>query len=172
MNRKKRLIIVITAATLIIAAIAVYAILKSSGTLGILQFNHYSVTKWSLGERIDGINTLGGAVYYDTEHFEHFSDDRGQGIRQLSTGTKYYLGEYSGKLCVIGFSGNDEKCSVMSVHIGYSESDAKNILFSEGFDAVSGRHNNYVASNGAVTVELEFLHGEVIGIAAFIELGE
>ena len=134
----------------------------------IREFNHYSVTDFGLGERIDGINSaeeLTGAL----PGYEYFTDERGSGLSSKHADTRYYLGEYAGRYCVIGFVSRDVHYSALSISIGDPELDSRTLLLSDGYRMINGAHNRCTASNGTVTVELGFTMGIVTEIAAFIE---
>ena len=164
-RRKHRTVrgLLILVAALIVLAVIAFAVTES----GVTRLNHYSRLDFRLGEHIDGIDSEEDAAAYSERHYEFFSDERGSGIKLAGANTRYYLGKHLGRYCVIGVWSNDLDCSVMSITTGMSELDAKSLLLDAGYRMKGGAYNKCRAQNGNVFVELEFMRGDVVAIAAY-----
>lgn len=162
----------------IIALIVLIAILALIftwfGTFELFQFNTRSLTDWRLGGSIDYIGSADDAKQYDEDGFEWFSDENGEGIVQSDTGTRYYLGKHPdsglGSYGVVGFSSSEKYYSVLGIRVGDDELDAKTELLDSNYTMVSGGFNSCRAKKGRVTIELNFEHGKVTNIAAYLSV--
>lgn len=109
---KLAIIILLAAAVLLSAAFTWF------GTFELAQFNTRSLTDWRLGGSIDYIRSADDAKQYDADGFEWFSDERGEGIMQAGTDTRYYLGKHPdsglGGYGVVGFSSAEKSYSVLA----------------------------------------------------------
>lgn len=167
MKAKALIKILILAA--IIVAIGTVLYLKSAGTAELTLYNSRSMMDWKLGGEIAGVASEEDAMTYDTEHFEYFTDKNGSGIKSTSSNTRYYLGSYRDSYRVIGFSTTADYYSVMGIRIDDSELDAKTLLLNSGYSMNGGGLDYCRASDGRITVYLDFEHGIVTGMAAFLK---
>ena len=82
----------------IIALVALALILTLAfswfGTIELTQLNTRSLTDWRLGGSISFIRSADDAKHYDEDGYEWFTDERGEGIMQAETDTRYYLGKH------------------------------------------------------------------------------
>lgn len=166
MKRRKRRLwrpILIVLAVMCVIAAAAFAVSEA----GSFRVNHYSKLDFKLGEHIDGIDSDEDAMNYSKGHYEFFYDERGKGLKLVGANTRYYLGRHLGRYCVVGVWSNDLDCSVMSITTGMSELDAKSLLLDAGYRMKGGAYNKCRAQNGNVFVELEFMRGDVVAIAAY-----
>ncbi len=167
---KKTLKISIIAA----AVLAIVLILAFSwfGTIELARFNARSLMDWSLGGSISFVSSADDAKQYDEDGYEWFTDERGEGIVQTDTDTRYYLGRHPdsgiGSYGVIGFSSDEKYYSVLGIRVGDDELDAKTVLLNAKYKMISGAFNSCRAENGRITIELSFEHGKVTKLAAFL----
>ena len=167
MKAKALIKILILAA--IIVAIGTVLYLKSAGTAELTLYNSRSMMDWKLGGEIMGIASEEDAMAYDHEHFEYFTDANGSGIKSISSNTRYYLGSYRDSYRVIGFSTTADYYSVMGIRVDDSELDAKSLLLNSGYSMNGGGLDYCRAIDGKITVYLDFEHGIVTGMAAFLK---
>lgn len=163
-RRKRRLwrpILIVLAVMCVIAA--AFAVSEA----GSFRVNHYSKLDFKLGEHIEGIDSDEDAMNYSKGHYEFFYDERGKGIKLVGSNTRYYLGRHLGKYCVVGVWSNDRDASVMSITTGMSELDAKSLLLNAGYHMKEAGYNKCKALDRNVYVELEFMRGDVVAIAAY-----
>ena len=128
--------------------------------------------RYTLGGSIDYIRSADDAKQYDADGFEWFSDERGEGIMQADTDTRYYLGKHPdsglGGYGVIGFSSAEKSYSVLGIRVGDDELDAKTALLDARYKMADGGFNSCRAEKGRVSIELTFEHGKVTNVAAFL----
>lgn len=161
-------------AIIAIVALALILVLASSwfGTIELAQMNTRSLTDWRLGGSISFIRSADDAKQYDEDGYEWFSDERGEGIMQADTDTRYYLGKHPdsglGGYGVVGFSSSEKYYSVLGIRVGDDELDAKTVLLDSRYKMVSGGFNSCRAEKGRVAIELSFEHGKVTNIAAYL----
>ena len=145
---KLAIIILLAAAVLLSAAFTWF------GTFELAQFNTRSLTDWRLGGSIDYIRSADDAKQYDADGFEWFSDERGEGIMQADTDTRYYLGKHPdsglGGYGVIGFSSAEKSYSVLGIRVGDDELDAKTALLDARYKMADGGFNSCRAEKGRV----------------------
>ena len=163
LNHRPKLMILIIAIAVIVLAAVLFTVFES----GAARVNHYSKLDFKLGEHIDGIDCEEDALTYSEGHYEFFYDERGHGIKLVGSTTRYYLGKHLGKYCVVGVWSNDMNCSVMSITTGMSELDAKTLLLNAGYHMKEAGYNKCKALDRNVYVELEFIRGDVVAIAAY-----
>ena len=164
----KKSIRLIIAAAVVLAAAAAFALWRF-GVIETAQLNSHSLMDWRLGGSIDSVHGAQDAMVYDETHYEWFSDDDGEGISSKGTDTRYYLGERFGSYRVLGFSSSEDYYSVLGIRVGDDELDAKTKLLNSGYSMLGGGFNSCRAHRGCVTVELNFEHGVVTNIAAYIK---
>ena len=161
-------------AIIAIVALALILVLAFSwfGTIELAQLNTRSLTDWRLGGSISFIRSADDAKQYDEDGHEWFSDERGEGIMQADTDTRYYLGKHPdsglGGYGVVGFSSSEKYYSVLGIRVGDDELDAKTELLDSRYKMVSGGFNSCRAEKGRVAIELSFEHGKVTNIAAYL----
>ncbi len=153
----------------IVVAVGVYLYIRSAGTAEITLYNSRSMMDWKLGGEINGIFHEDDAMTYDPEHFEFFCDVNGSGIKSIATGSRYYLDYYRGAYRVVGFSTTADYYSVMGIRIGDTELDATALLLNSGYSMNGGGLDYCRAIDGKITVYLDFEHGIVTGMAAFLK---
>lgn len=161
------------AVMIVLAAAVVLALIFSwFGTIELVQFNSRSLMDWRLGSSIEYVRSLDDAKTYDEDHYQWFSDERGSGISAKSTDTRYYLGSHPdsglGGYKVIGFSSSEKYYSVLGIRVGDDELDAKTTLLDSGYTMQGGGFNSCRAHRGQVTIELNFEHGIVTNISAYL----
>lgn len=171
MKKIPRKYLTIGIVALVLIAVGVVLALWA-GTAELDQFNNHSIMDWSLGKRIEGIDSPEDAKAFDPAHFEWFEDSFGSGLRNVSTNAQYYLDNFPdtdvGAYCLTGFSSNDRSYSVLGIRIGGDELEAKNILLDNGYRMQGGAVNTCTAVRGDVTIILGFDHGSVAGIGAYL----
>ena len=157
---------------LLAAAVLLSVVFTWFGTFELAQFNTRSLTDWRLGGSIDYIRSADDAKQYDADGFEWFSDERGEGIMQADTDTRYYLGKHPdsglGGYGVIGFSSAEKSYSVLGIRVGDDELDAKTALLNARYKMADGGFNSCRVEKGRVSIELTFEHGKVTNVAAFL----
>lgn len=158
-------------ALLVLALVLVLAF-SWLGTIELAQLNTRSLMDWRLGGTIDYIRSADDAKLYDEDGYEWFTDERGEGIVQTQTDTRYYLGKHPdsglGSYGVIGFSSPEKYYSVLGIRVGDDELDAKTVLLNAKYKMVNGGFNSCRAEKGRVGIELSFEHGKVTSIAAYL----
>ena len=167
---KKTLRISITAAAVL--AIVLILVFSWFGTIELAQFNTRSLMDWRLGSSISFIRSADDAKQYDEDGYEWFTDERGEGIVQTDTGTRYYLGRHPdtgiGSYGVTGFSSSEKYYSVLGIRVGDDELDAKTELLNSKYKMANGGFNSCRAEKGRITIELSFEHGKVTSLAVFL----
>lgn len=157
----------------VIIAVVILALLASWTGFGELSsFNSHSMMDWRLGGSIKYVRSPDDAKVFDEDHYAWFEDAQGEGIVAVGTDTKYYLGKHPdaslGGYKVIGFSSSEKYYSVMGIRVGDDELDAKTILLDDNFKMSGGGLNTCRAVKGNITVVLNFEHGIVTNIAAYL----
>ena len=172
MKSVPRKYLIIAGSVLFVILAVAFVLAIWAGTAELDQFNNHSIMDWSLGKKIDGIDSPEAAKAYDNAHFEWFEDSFGSGIRNVSTNAHYYLDKFPdtdiGAYCLTGFSSNDRSYSVLGIRIGSDELEARTILLDNGYRMQGGAVNSCTAVKGDVTVILSFDHGSVAGIGAYL----
>lgn len=166
---KKQLRLGIAAAA-VIALILVLAF-SAFGVDELTQFNSRSMMDWRLGGSIDGVRSTADAEEYDTEHFEFFTAENGEGISPVGTDTRYFLGSSAttiGRYRVTGFSSSESTYSVLGIRVGDDELDSKTELLDLGYKMNGGGHNECIAVKGHIVVVLKYEHGFVTNIGAYL----
>lgn len=157
---------------LVALALVLTLVFSWFGTIELAQFNSRSLTDWRLGGSINFIRSADDAKQYNEDGYEWFSDERGEGIVQSDTDTRYYLGKHPdsgiGGYGVIGFSSSEKYYSVLGIRVGDDELDAKTELLDSKYKMTSGGFNSCRAEKGRVSIELTFEHGKVTNVAAYL----
>lgn len=158
-------------ALLVLALVLVLAF-SWLGTIELAQLNTRSLMDWRLGGTIDYIRSADDAKLYDEDGYEWFTDERGEGIMQADTNTRYYLGKHPdsgiGSYGVIGFSSSEKYYSVLGIRVGDDELDAKTELLNSKYKMANGGFNSCRAEKGRIAIELSFEHGKVTSLAVFL----
>ena len=168
--QKKTLKIAIIA--LLVLALVLALAFSWFGTIELAQLNTRSLMDWRLGGSISFIRNAEDAQQYDEDGYEWFTDERGEGIMQADTNTRYYLGKHPdsgiGSYGVIGFSSSEKYYSVLGIRVGDDELDAKTLLLNAKYKITSGGFNACRAEKGRDAIELSFEHGVVTNVAAYL----
>ena len=167
---KTRTLIRILIAAAIIISVGIVLFMRWSGTAELSLYNSRSMMDWKLGGKITGIASVEDIGSYDPEHFKYFSDKNGCGLKSVSSNTRYYLDFDNGGSCrVIGFTTTANYYSIMGIRIGDDELESRTVLLDNGYSMDGGGLDRCRATSGKITVYLNFEHGIVTGMAAFIK---
>lgn len=162
----------ITIIAVIAAAIVLAVVFSWFGTFELAQLNTRSLMDWRLGGSVSYIRSAEDAKSFDEDGYEWFSDERGEGIVQTETNTRYYLGKHPdsglGGYGVIGFSSSEKYYSVLGIRVGDDELEAKTELLDAKYKMANGAFNSCRAEKGRVSIELTFERGVVTNIAVYL----